>query len=458
MDLDSYLSPGAERLLRSAQQRREQTGSRRGLRAELSAAGLFLIWAAVLATTAHWDRPLSAASLIVSAVVFIVARRVTFPVGSATTSPTQIAYVPMLFVLPTPVVPAVVGACALLSMWPELMSGRLALRQFAACLADCLYALVPATILVLAGAQHFAWHRWPVIVLALAAQFIFDATAGLTRTWWADRVRPTRQPQMLWLYFTDACFSCVGLTVAAIAAPRPGLILMTLPTFVLLSIFAEERRGRLDRTLELSSAYAGAATLLGDLIDAVDHYTGVHTRDVVALSSQMAAELALDETRRRDVQYTALLHDVGKIRVPASIINKPGALDEEEWRVMRRHTIEGEKMLRQVGGTLAGVGRFVRASHERYDGGGYPDGLAGEAIPLEARIVCVCDAYNAMTTDRPYRRARRHDEAMQELRRCSGSQFDPQLVEVIERVLTRRRGSVATPAGESATERPVRLS
>jgi HD-GYP domain-containing protein (c-di-GMP phosphodiesterase class II) len=129
---------------------------------------------------------------------------------------------------------------------------------------------------------------------------------------------------------------------------------------------------------------------------------------------------------------------VGKIRVPQEIINKPGALDEAEWALMRRHTIDGESMLRQVGGTLAGVGRFVRSSHERYDGGGYPDGLAGEAIPLESRIVCVCDAYNAMTTDRPYRAARHVADALEELSRCSGTQFDPQVVAAIEGVLARR--------------------
>lgn len=436
MDLDSYLTPGAEQLLRSAQERFDSAGPGHALRAELSAAALFLTGAAALALGARWDRPLSAASLVVCALAFLIARRITFPVGSAHTSPTQLVLVPMLFVLPTPAVPIVVGACSVLSMWPELVGGRVGIRPLAACLADCLYSLVPAAILVLTGDQRFAWDHWPVFVLALGAQFTLDAAVGLGRTWWAERVRPSGQPQMLWLYFTDLCLSCVGLTVAAAAAQRPGLILMTLPTFALLWLFATERRGRLDRTLELSSAYDGAAKLLGDVIDAVDHYTAIHTQDVVALSAQVAAVLSLDETRRRDVGYAALLHDVGKIRVPASIINKPGALDDAEWAIMRRHTIEGERMLRQVGGTLAGVGRFVRSSHERWDGRGYPDGLAGEAIPLEARIVCVCDAYNAMTTDRPYRTARPFDDAIAELRRCSGSQFDPEVVRAIERVLS----------------------
>jgi HD-GYP domain-containing protein (c-di-GMP phosphodiesterase class II) len=108
------------------------------------------------------------------------------------------------------------------------------------------------------------------------------------------------------------------------------------------------------------------------------------------------------------------------------------------------HTIEGETMLKQVGGTLATVGRYVRASHERYDGHGYPDGLIGEAIPLESRIVCACDSHNAMTTDRPYSAARPVSDALAELHRCSGNQFDPTVVDAIDSVLTGHRASAPT--------------
>jgi HD-GYP domain-containing protein (c-di-GMP phosphodiesterase class II) len=181
------------------------------------------------------------------------------------------------------------------------------------------------------------------------------------------------------------------------------------------------------------------------VIAAVDRYTGMHTRQVVELSVQVSKELRLDATRQRDIEFAALLHDVGKIRIPAEIINKPGKLDAREWDIIRRHTIEGESMLRQVGGTLAGVGRLVRASHERFDGHGYPDGLVGASIPIESRIVSVCDAYNAMTTERPYRSARRAQEALEELRRCAGSQFDPEVVKAVEKVLHRRFRPSARP-------------
>ena len=115
--------------------------------------------------------------------------------------------------------------------------------------------------------------------------------------------------------------------------------------------------------------------------------------------------LGLDAERRRNLEFGALLHDVGKIAIPKEIINKPGKLDPDEWTVIKTHTLEGQKMLDRVGGFMREVGLIVRSHHERWDGGGYPDGLAGEAIPLEARIIAVCDSWNAMRTDRAYRKA-----------------------------------------------------
>ena len=131
------------------------------------------------------------------------------------------------------------------------------------------------------------------------------------------------------------------------------------------------------------------------------------------------------------MEFGALLHDVGKVAIPKAIINKPGRLTESEWDVMRTHTIAGQRMLDRVGGFMREVGTIVRASHERWDGAGYPDGLAGAAIPLEARIIAAADAYNAMTTTRPYRRAMHPAAAAQELARCAGSQFDPVVVEAL---------------------------
>ena len=171
------------------------------------------------------------------------------------------------------------------------------------------------------------------------------------------------------------------------------------------------------------------------MIEADDAYTGTHSRDVVELSLAVAEGLGLDKTARRDVEFAALLHDVGKVRMPSEIISKPGPLTAEERAVMELHTIHGQQMLEQVGGLLGGVGAVVRSCHERWDGRGYPDGLVGEEIPLIARIVACCDAFNAMTTDRPYRKALPLGDALEELRRGSGTQFDSAVVAALQQVI-----------------------
>ena len=171
--------------------------------------------------------------------------------------------------------------------------------------------------------------------------------------------------------------------------------------------------------------------LLGDVVEADDAYTGSHSRDVVTLVLDVANRMGLGARERRDAEFAALLHDIGKIKVPGEIINKPGKLTDEEWEIMKMHTVEGERLLSQVGGILGNVGRIVRSCHEDWDGTGYPDGLAAEEIPLVARIVRACDAFSAMTTDRSYRKARPVDEAVAELRRCSGTDFDPLVVRAL---------------------------
>jgi len=196
-------------------------------------------------------------------------------------------------------------------------------------------------------------------------------------------------------------------------------------------VLSRERQARVDQALELSNAYRGTAMLLGDVVEADDAYTGSHSRGVVELSLAVSDRLGLDHRQRRNVEFAALLHDVGKIAVPKEIINKTGPLDPEEWEVMYRHTIEGEEMLNRVGGTLSEVGRIVSSSHEHYDGSVYPDRLAGEEIPIEARIVACCDAFSAMTTTRSYRKAMPLEAALTEVRDCAGTQFDPQVAEAL---------------------------
>jgi HD-GYP domain-containing protein (c-di-GMP phosphodiesterase class II) len=137
--------------------------------------------------------------------------------------------------------------------------------------------------------------------------------------------------------------------------------------------------------------------------------------------------MGLESDELFQVARAAELHDVGKFAVPDAILQKPGPLDDVEWSFMRQHTIVGDRIL-SAAPALEPVAKLVRASHERYDGNGYPDRLAGDDIPLGARIVAVCDAFHAMTSDRPYRRAIPMQNALLELRRCSGLQFDPDVV------------------------------
>jgi HD-GYP domain-containing protein (c-di-GMP phosphodiesterase class II) len=403
---------------------------------EASAAAAFLVAAVALAAFASSARSFSIWPLAATVFAYLIADRVRFQVGSAWTPPTQLVFVPMLFVLPTPFVPLIVAACFLANQLPQALAGHLAPTRALARIGDSFYSLGPALVLVLFGGQVFSWANWPMYLLAFLAQVAFDATAGLTRTWFAEGVSPRDQLPMLWVYVTDACLSCIGLLVAASAVARPGLTQLTLPLIALLWLLARERRQRLDFGLALSTAYRGTATLLGYVVEADDQYTGAHSRDVVDLSRSAAAALGLGAPQRRAVEFVAMLHDVGKIFVPKEILHKPGELNAYEWEVMRQHTIQGERVLKQVGGALARVARFVRSSHEHYDGHGYPDGLAGESIPIESRIVTACDAYSAMTTDRPYRSAMRIDEALQELHDRAGTQFDPQVVSALERILT----------------------
>jgi HD-GYP domain-containing protein (c-di-GMP phosphodiesterase class II) len=162
-----------------------------------------------------------------------------------------------------------------------------------------------------------------------------------------------------------------------------------------------------------------------------------HLEGVAALAVDVGRRLGLGRSALEELSRAAQLHDLGKIAVPDEILGKPGALDEREWEFIHQHTVVGERILR-ASPALREAATIVRSSHERWDGTGYPDGLAGEEIPLAARIVTACDAFEAMTTMRPYREARTVDAAVAELERCAGTQFDPAVVDVLVAVVRER--------------------
>jgi putative nucleotidyltransferase with HDIG domain len=175
-----------------------------------------------------------------------------------------------------------------------------------------------------------------------------------------------------------------------------------------------------------------------------------HTEAVTDLARGVAAALGLDLEARDVVARAAELHDIGKVAIPDAILSKPGPLDDDERAFMRRHTVIGEAII-DAAPALRPVAALVRASHERWDGGGYPDGLAADAIPLGARIVAVCDAYSAMVQERPYGVVLSEAEALRELRRCAGTQFDPGVVAAFCSV----RSVSAAPAPPRAPSSPA---
>jgi two-component system cell cycle response regulator len=198
-----------------------------------------------------------------------------------------------------------------------------------------------------------------------------------------------------------------------------------------------------------SAARQSADVLLRALAER-SHGLGNHTRRVGDLADRVARRLGLEDTERAPIVRAALLHDVGKLAVPDAILDKPSGLDPAEWDVIRRHTLVGERILRGAP-SLEPVAPLVRSSHERWDGGGYPDGLAGEEIPLGSRIIFACDAFEAMTsTGRPYRTPATVEDALAELGRGAGHQFDPRVVAALDAIVREDLATVAPGAGMTA--------
>jgi HD-GYP domain-containing protein (c-di-GMP phosphodiesterase class II) len=194
-------------------------------------------------------------------------------------------------------------------------------------------------------------------------------------------------------------------------------------------VFKQER----SRAQELRDSYRATVRALSNAVEARDSYTGKHAERVTAYGIALAQAVGLDTDRVPGIEFGFLLHDVGKVGVPDAILFKPGSLDEAEFALIAQHPVIGSEILRDV--DFLGDGKLVvRHHHERWDGRGYPDRLAGEAIPLPARVFAVADALDALTTDRPYRRGTRFSRARDEIRSNAGSQFDPVVVAALDRI------------------------
>jgi HD-GYP domain-containing protein (c-di-GMP phosphodiesterase class II) len=405
--------------------------------ASLLLAASFLVAAVALAVLAQSSRHASLWTLVVFVASYALASRVDFEIGTGSTVPTQLVLVPMLALLPVQIVPLCVVAGLLLGGLPDYVRGRVPIARSVLRFVNSWHAVGPALVLVAAGQPGPSPRNLPIYALALVAQFAFDFGSTALRDRLGLGVSPWSIVRfMVWIWAVDAALTPIAILAALGCSAHPSLIVFALPLIGLLAYFARERQVRIDHALELGHAYRGTAMLLGDVVEADDAYTGSHSRDVVGLVLDVADRLGLDARERRDAEFAALLHDIGKIKIPGEIINKPGKLTDEEWGIMKTHTVEGERLLSQVGGILGNVGRIVRSCHEDWDGTGYPDGLVAEGIPLVARIVRACDAFSAMTTDRSYRKARPVDEAVAELKRCSGTDFDPAVVDALAASVT----------------------
>ena len=186
-------------------------------------------------------------------------------------------------------------------------------------------------------------------------------------------------------------------------------------------------------TLDLEESYNSLLRALSSAMDSRDHETADHTNRVTRYAVRLGQEMGLSSAEMLDLERGALLHDIGKIGVPDAILLKPGRLDHGEMRLMRAHVEHGDAMLREI--PFLGAARFVvRHHHERFDGRGYPASLAGNEIPLLARVFSLCDTYDAITSERPYKKARSDQEARRIIFQENGQQFDPEVVQAFSRI------------------------
>jgi hypothetical protein len=222
-----------------------------------------------------------------------------------------------------------------------------------------------------------------------------------------------------------------GRSVGAISVGSTGHLGYARDTAAVLSTVASQVATALrhaETFNELERSYFQTVTALTAAIEANDKYTADHGGSIAKLALMVGRRLGLSAHDLRRLEYAALLHDVGKIGIPRHILNKPGTLSAEEFAAVAQHPVIGERVVSRIE-YLHSLAPVIRAAHERWDGHGYPDGRAAEAVPLMARIVFVCDAYHAMTSDRPYRERLSEEAARAELRDNAGTQFDPAVVE-----------------------------
>jgi len=428
------LDPSLEeqQLVEAALERRFTPLRARECRAEaLLGAGFVLACLLLIVAAPPWKAEVDVGAAACSAAALALASRVHFAVGPGYTVPTQLAFIPLAFALPPALLAPAVAAVLAAVQLADVVRGRLPLSRVALVPGNTWFAVGPAAVLATSASAAAGDASLQLLAAMVAAQVAIDATMSGIRDALHGDLDVRAIASEAWLYSVDAALTPVAFLAALAMPQRPWAALATVPLLAVLAMFARERDARMRSLAELNAAYRGTALVLGDVVEADDGYTGEHCRDVVELALGVGRRFRLPADRMRNLEFAALLHDVGKVAIPNEIINKPGALEPHEWAVVRRHTIEGQRMLDRVGGFMREVGLIVRSHHERWDGAGYPDGLAGPSIPLEARIIACCDTWNAMTTTRSYRAALPVHVAVREIRANAGTQFDADVVDAV---------------------------
>jgi HD-GYP domain-containing protein (c-di-GMP phosphodiesterase class II) len=345
----------------------------------------------------------------------------------------------------------------------EILGSLFAVGMGLGSIAAAVYATVtdrwtPATILLVAGTAISAlagalvpWQRlrrewqlvlyWVSLVAIVGSVYVFDVPTlavlllmpmmALTCFFWDSRVAV-----VLNLIGAAALFTLPVDT--GDASDASSALIITLPALIAVAVLAGGLSARFNTMRRAERArYKATIEALSTALTARDGYTGEHSQETLWLVDAICEELRLSPNACEYVADVALLHDIGKIGIPNEILHEPGKLSDEQWEIMKQHPVIGERIVVTVPG-LEEVARAIRHEHERWDGGGYPDGLKAGEIPLASRIVLVCDAFHAMTSDRPYRKAMSVDDARLELSRNAGTQFDPTVVGALLHVLDRR--------------------
>jgi HD-GYP domain-containing protein (c-di-GMP phosphodiesterase class II) len=404
------------------------------------AAGMALAYlaaaAVIMVLVAPGDRSLDLPSVIACVLLLSLTMRAQFEIGLGVAWPAALAIVPMLFLAPLHLVPLLIPLGRLVAKVPDFALKRSHVDRWLFCLADEWPSLGPVLVLGLLAPGPPSSEHLGVYLLAVLSEMLL----GFANVVIGDVLMyglPSFEALKVagWAYGIGVILIPVAYVIALVAVKDPIALSAVVPLLWLLNVFSRERKERYAAALELSQTYRGTVMVLSDVVEADDNYTAYHCRSVVELATAVGTELKLKPDELQELEIAALLHDVGKIAIPKEILNKPARLTEEEFALMKTHTVEGQALLDRIGGRLARVGTIVRSCHERWDGRGYPDGLAGDDIPVAARIVFCCDAYSAMTTDRPYRKSLGREAAVAELLANSGSQFEPRVVDALITVL-----------------------